>query len=63
MQAKGFTYVVKVSPAPRPNAEHNEVSSALHNAVVYADSRNDLTEEVIRELNHRFEEAGAKLAR
>jgi RNA polymerase sigma factor (sigma-70 family) len=51
---KGLTYVVKVSPAPRSDAEHNDVSRALNTSVVYADPRNDLTEEVVDELNRRF---------
>ncbi len=60
-QAKGLTYVVKASPTPRPDADHSEVSSALQNSVIYADPRNDLTEEVIGELNHRFNAAGERI--
>jgi RNA polymerase sigma factor (sigma-70 family) len=52
-KAKGLTYVVKVSPGPRADSEPNDVSTALNRSVVYADPRNDLTEEVIRDLNRR----------
>ena len=54
-KAKGLTYVVKVSPGPRADSEPNDVSTALNRSVVYADPRNDLTEEVIRDLNRRYE--------
>jgi RNA polymerase sigma factor (sigma-70 family) len=60
---KGLTYVVKVAPAPRTDSEHSEISSAVNNSVVYADPRNDLTEEVIAELNRRFHASGAKPSR
>jgi RNA polymerase sigma factor (sigma-70 family) len=53
-KAKGLTYVVKVSPGPRSDSEPNEVLAFLNRPVVYADPRNDLTEEVIRNLNRRF---------
>jgi RNA polymerase sigma factor (sigma-70 family) len=57
-KARGLNYVVKVSPGPRTDAEPGELTAALNRSVVYADPRNDLTEEVIRELNRRFK-AGA----
>ena len=53
-KAKGLTYVVKVSPGPQSDSEPNEVLAFLNRSVVYADPRNDLTEEVIRNLNRRF---------
>ncbi len=62
-KAKGLTYVVKVSPGPRPDSEPNDLTNALNRSVVYADPRNDLTEEVIRDLNRRFQSAKAKIAR
>jgi Skp family chaperone for outer membrane proteins len=55
-KAKGLTYVVKVSPGPRSDSEPNDVVTALNCSVVYADPRNDLTEEVIRNLNRRFKD-------
>jgi Skp family chaperone for outer membrane proteins len=62
-KAKGLNYVVTVSPEPKPNLGPSEVMAALHRSVVYSDPRNDLTEEVIRELNHRFKAAGAKTSK
>jgi Skp family chaperone for outer membrane proteins len=53
-KAKGLNYVVKVSPGPHSDSEPNDVVTALNRSVVYADPRNDLTEEVIRDLNRKF---------
>ena len=58
-KSRGMSFVVKVSPGPQPDSEPNEVQTALDHSVVYADPRNDLTEEVIRELNGRFKATGA----
>jgi Skp family chaperone for outer membrane proteins len=52
-KAKGLNYVVKVSTGPRNNSAPDEVAAALNHSVVYADPRNDLTEEVIPELNDK----------
>jgi RNA polymerase sigma factor (sigma-70 family) len=58
-RTKGLSHVVKVSPGLQPNSEPNEVQTALDHSVVYADPRNDLTEEVVHELNRRFKATGA----
>lgn len=62
-KAKGLSYVVKVSPEPQPDSELNEVMTAVNHSVVYADPENDLTEEVIHDLNRRFKDAEAKTPR
>jgi RNA polymerase sigma factor (sigma-70 family) len=62
-KAKGLTYVVKVSPGPRPGSNPSDVQTALKSSVVYVDHRNDLTEEVIRDLNRRFKAAGNMISR
>ena len=62
-KAKGMNYVVKVSPGPNPDSDPNAVMDALKGSVVYSDPRNDLTEEVIRELNERFKAVGGKTAK
>ncbi len=59
-KAKGMNYVVKVSPDPRSDSAPSDVETALKQSVLYADPHNDITEEVIRDLNRRFEAAGDK---
>ncbi len=58
-KAKGLSYVVKVSPGFPLDSEPDEVMAALKYSVVYADPSNDLTEEVVRDLNRNFKTAGA----
>jgi Skp family chaperone for outer membrane proteins len=60
--AKGLDYVVKVSPGPLSDADPIEAHDVWGRSVIYANPRNDLTEEVIRELNRKFEAGGAKLS-
>jgi len=62
-KAKGMNYVVKVEPGLKPDSGSNEVFAVVKGSVVYSDPRNDLTEEVIRELNQRFKTAGDKTSR
>ena len=62
-RAKGFDYVVRVDTRPQPDASHNDVMAALKRSVLYANPRNDITEEVIRELNRRFEAARDRVPR
>jgi Skp family chaperone for outer membrane proteins len=52
-KAKGLNYVVKVAPGPKIDADPNEVTTAMGRSVLYADPRNDITEEVIGSLNRR----------
>jgi Skp family chaperone for outer membrane proteins len=62
-RAKGMNYVVKVSPGPNPNSDPNVVMNALNGPIVYSDPHNDLTEEVIHELNQKFKANGDKTSR
>ncbi len=62
-RSKGFNYVVKVSPGPRSDSNPNDVTNALSRSVLYADPRNDITEEVIRDLNRRFRAASAETSK
>jgi Skp family chaperone for outer membrane proteins len=57
-KARGLDYVIKVSPGIRFISEPNEVLAALNRSVVYADPRNNLTEDVVRELNRKFKAPG-----
>ncbi len=59
-RTKGFDYVIKVEAMPRPDAEPSDVHAALNRSVLYANPHHDITEEVIRELNRRFDSAGDK---
>jgi Skp family chaperone for outer membrane proteins len=51
--ARGLDYVVRVPHAPQPDADPTAVLAALNRSVLYASARNDITEEVVRELNRR----------
>ncbi len=68
-KARGLDYVVKVSADPPADADPNDVhaaanlSAAADRSVVYANPRNDITEDVIRELNRRFQAAGNRPAK
>ena len=62
-KAKGLTHVVKAAPWPRPVSSPSDVMTTVGSSVVYADLRNDLTNEVIRDLNQRFHAADAKISR
>ncbi len=62
-RARGFDYVVRADARPEPDASHLDVIAALKRSVLYANPRNDITEEVIRELNRRFEAAGDRTSR
>jgi RNA polymerase sigma factor (sigma-70 family) len=53
-QAKGLDYVVKVSPGPQLDSQPDDVTAALNRSVVYADPRNDLTEQVVHQLNSKL---------
>lgn len=55
---RGLDYVIKVSPGIRSSSEPNEVLSVLNRSVVYADPRNDVTLDVIYNLNRRFKAPG-----
>ena len=55
---RGLDYVIKVSPGIRSSSEPNEVLSVVNRSVVYADPRNDVTLDVIHNLNRKFKALG-----
>jgi Skp family chaperone for outer membrane proteins len=57
-QHRGMTYVVKVSNEPITGANPNSVMAAMSKTVVYADPRNDVTNDVIHNLNLSYKKAG-----
>jgi Skp family chaperone for outer membrane proteins len=59
-RAKGFDFVVSTKAGPEPDADELQVNAVWKHSVLYANPRNDITEEVIRELNRRYEAAGDK---
>lgn len=57
---RGMTYVVKVSNEPLSASEPNAVMSAMSRTVVFADPRNDITQQVVQYLNIEYRKtAGA----
>ena len=57
-QRKALTYVLQVSSHPINASNPDSVYADMSRAVVYADPRNDLTEEVIYYLNANYKAAG-----
>jgi Skp family chaperone for outer membrane proteins len=57
-QRKGLTYVVQISNHPINATNPDSVYADMSRAVVYADPRNDLTDEVIYYLNANYKAAG-----
>jgi outer membrane protein len=55
---RGMTYVVQVSNEPLSGANPNSVMAAMARTVVYADPRNDITKDVIYNLNRAYKAAG-----
>jgi Skp family chaperone for outer membrane proteins len=61
-KARGLDYVIKaeVKPELPADADPNQVLAAVNRSVLYANPRNDITEEVIRELNRRAADKGRR---
>ncbi len=57
-QFKKMTYIVQVSNEPVSGSNPNSVMAAMAKTVVYADSRNDITKDVVYNLNKRYKAAG-----
>jgi Skp family chaperone for outer membrane proteins len=57
-QYKKMTYVVQVSNEPVSGSNPNSVMAAMARTVVYADARNDITKDVVFNLNKRYKAAG-----
>jgi outer membrane protein len=58
-----MTYIVKVSNQPISGANPNSVMAAMANTVVYADNRNDITNDVVFNLNKRYKSTGGPAPR
>src|SRR5208337_4084768 len=57
-QWKKMTFVVKVSNQPIAGSNPNSVMAAMANTMVYADPRNDITNDVVYNLNRMYKAAG-----
>ena len=57
-QWKKMTYIVKVSNQPISGSNPNSVMAAMANTVVYADARNDITNDVVYNLNRIYKATG-----
>jgi Skp family chaperone for outer membrane proteins len=55
---RGFVYVVRVSNDPITGANPNSAMAAIERTVVYADPRNDITNDVIYNLNREYKASG-----
>ncbi|MFO0954291.1 MAG: OmpH family outer membrane protein [Isosphaeraceae bacterium] len=55
---KGMTYIVQVSNEPVSGSNPQSVMAAMAKTVVYADSRNDITKDVVYNLNREYKAAG-----
>ena len=55
---KKMTYVVKVSNQPISGGNPNSVMAAMANTMVYADPRNDITNDVVYNLNRMYKATG-----
>jgi Skp family chaperone for outer membrane proteins len=57
-QYKGMTYIVRVSNDPVTGANPNSAMMAIERTIVYADPRNDITNDVVYNLNLAYKAAG-----
>ena len=57
-QWRKMTYIVKVSNQPISGSNPNSVMAAMANTVVYADARNDITNDVVYNLNRIYKATG-----
>jgi outer membrane protein len=62
-QWRKMNYVVKVSSQPITGTDPNSVMAAISSTLVYADSRNDITNDVIHNLNRFYKATAAPTAK
>jgi outer membrane protein len=54
-QWRGMTYIIKVSNAPISGSDPNTVMAAMYQSVLYADPRNDISNDVVHYLNRWYQ--------
>jgi len=62
-QWRKMTYIVKVSNQPISGSNPNSVMAAMANTMVYADPRNDITNDVVFNLNRLYKATGGPSAK
>ncbi len=62
-QWRKMTYIVKVSNQPISGSNPNSVMAAMANTMVYADPRNDITNDVVYNLNRMYKATGGTPAK
>jgi outer membrane protein len=62
-QWRKMTYIVRVSNQPIMGSNPNSVMAAMANTVVYADPRNDITNDVVYNLNRMYKATGGSPAK
>lgn len=60
---RGMTYVVKVSNEPVTAEDPNMVMAAMSRTVLFADPRNDITQQVVQFLNSEYRKTAGAAAR
>jgi len=60
---RGMTYVVKVTNRPITGSDPNSVMAAISETMVYADPRNDITNDVVYYLNYFYQGTASPTAR
>ena len=55
---KGMTYIVQVSNEQISGSDPNSVMAAMAKTVIYADARNDITKDVVFNLNRQYKAVG-----
>jgi outer membrane protein len=60
---RGMTYVVQISSEPISSSNPNSVMARMAQTMVYADPRNDITRDVVFNLNLQYQKAGGTAPR
>jgi outer membrane protein len=55
---RSITYVLRISNDPVTGSDPNSAMTAINRSVVYADTSNDITGDVVRYLNHEYKQKG-----
>ena len=55
---RGMSFVMKYSNTPAKATDPKSVEGALSRSILYADSRTDITPDVVKWLNYRYKESG-----